>query len=57
MSEQGNVQCAQAAYAAFGRGISPRSWISSPRMWSGCYRAPPMVPLFGTFRGKAGVQE
>ncbi len=57
MSEQENVQDVQAAYAAFGRGDIPgfMDILADDIEW--VLLGPADVPLFGTFRGKAGVQE
>lgn len=57
MFEQENVQRVQAAYAAFGRGDIPAfmTILSDDIEW--VLPGPSDVPLFGTFRGKAGVQE
>src|SRR5262245_46968071 len=57
MSEQQSVQRAQAAYAAFGRGdiAAFMDVLDDNVEW--VLPGPTDVPLFGTFRGKAGVQE
>lgn len=57
MSEQENVQRAQAAYAAFGRGDIPAFMDALADNVEWVLPGPADVPLFGTFRGKAGVRE
>lgn len=57
MSEQENLQRVQGAYAAFGRGDIPAFMdiLADDIEW--VLPGPADVPLFGTFRGKAGVQQ
>jgi uncharacterized protein len=57
MSEQENLQRVQAGYAAFGQGDIPAFMdiLTDDIEW--VLPGPADVPLFGTFRGKTGVQE
>ncbi len=57
MTVQENVQKAQAAYAAFGRGDIPAAMqhLADDVEW--VYPDTPGVPTAGTYRGKAAVQE
>lgn len=57
MSEQENVQLVQAGYAAFGRGDIPAFMDTLADDIEWVLPGSADVPLFGTFRGKAGVQE
>lgn len=57
MSEQENLQRVQAGYAAFGRGDIPAFMEALTEDVEWVLPGPADVPLFGTFRGKAGVQE
>jgi uncharacterized protein len=57
MSESENLQRVQAGYAAFGRGDIPAfmDLLTDDVEWK--LPGPADVPLFGTYHGKAGVQE
>ena len=57
MSEQENLQRVQAGYAAFGRGDIPAFMEALTEDVEWVLPGPADVPLFGTFCGKAGVQE
>lgn len=57
MSEQENLQHARGVYAAFGRGDIPAFMESLADDVEWLLPGPADVPLFGTYRGKAGVQE
>lgn len=57
MSQQENLQRVQAGYAAFGRGDIAAFMDSLADDVEWVLPGPADVPLFGTFRGKAGVQE
>lgn len=55
MSEEANVQLVREAYAAFGRGDiqSILDSLSDNVEW----KAPPVEPIAGTYRGRDGVAE
>ncbi len=57
MSQQENLQRVQAGYAAFGRGdiAAFMDYLADDVEW--VLPGPADVSLFGTYRGKAGVQE
>lgn len=57
VSEQENMQRAQAAYAAFGRGDIPAFMEALADDIEWVLPGSADVPLFGTFSGKAGVRQ